>query len=105
MASTDKLDVTAGGVGAILANDVALAQTAAQLVAARESIEVDQSAAGMMIAGDARVRDSAIGLLITPRFEGQGNRVLFGPTAALAFGAGVGLVLTIARVVLGRRSG
>ena len=44
-ASTEKLEVTAGGVGAVLANDVELAQTAAQVVAARESVELDQSAA------------------------------------------------------------
>jgi hypothetical protein len=59
----------------------------------------------VVVTGEARVRDSAIGLLITPRFEGDGNRVLFGPQAALAFGAGVGLVLTVARLVLGRRGG
>jgi hypothetical protein len=105
LARADKLEVTAGGVGAVLANDVGLAQTAAQIVAARESVELDQSAAGLVVGGEMRARDSAIGLLITPRFEGHGNRVLFGPSAALAFGAGLGLAMLLGRALLGRRAG
>jgi hypothetical protein len=88
----------------VLANDVGLAQTAAQVVAARETVELDQSAAGIVVGGEMRARDSAIGLLITPRFEGYGNRVLFGPSAALAFGAGVGLVMLIGRALMGKRT-
>ncbi len=73
----------------------------AQVVVARGYVEMDQAAAGVVAAGSARVRDSAIGLLVTPHFEGEGVRVLMGPRAAFAFGAGLGLVLTVVRLLRG----
>jgi hypothetical protein len=92
-ATTHKLRVTSGGLGGVVADEAELDQSAVQIVAARDEVEMDQTAAGVVIAKEAEVRDSAIGLLVTGRFEGHGNRVLMGPPAAFAFGAGVGLVL------------
>jgi hypothetical protein len=45
------------------------------------------------------VRDSAVGFLVAREFKGEGARVLFGPQAAFAFGAGVGLVLALLRLL------
>ena len=102
-ANTDRLDATGSAVLAVISTDVELSQTAAQVIATRESAGLDQSAAAVVVAGEVTARDSAIGLVITPRFEGEGNRVLFGPATAFAFGAGVGLVMLLARM-LRRRS-
>ena len=53
--------------------------------------------AGVAVGRTIAARDSVIGLAITPRLEGRNVRVLMGPRAALAFGAGVGAVLVLAR--------
>jgi len=45
------------------------------------------------VAKAAYVRDSAIGLLLTREFRGDGVRVLMGTRAAFAIGAGLGLAL------------
>ena len=54
---------------------------------------MDQSAAGVLVAESVTARDTAIGLLVTREFHGDGNRVLFGPASAFAFGAGAALAL------------
>jgi hypothetical protein len=92
-ATTHKLRVTSGGLGGVVADEAELDQSAAHVVVARDDVEMDQAAAGVVIAKEAEVRDSAIGLLVTRRFEGHGNRVLMGTPAAFAFGAGMGVVL------------
>jgi hypothetical protein len=93
VATTGTLRITAGGTWGVLADRATLEQSMAQIVAARDRVEMDQAAGGIVAGGSVHVRDSAIGLLLTPRFEGQGVRVLMGPQAAFAFGAGVALVL------------
>jgi len=102
-ARADEVEVTAGGVGIALAGAIEIEQSAAQFVAARESVKMDQSAAAVVFTGQARVRDSVIGVIFGSHVEGDNNRVLFGPTAALAFGAGFGVALTLARLVLNSR--
>jgi hypothetical protein len=89
----------------VLTHSARLEQTAAQVVAAGDEVEIDQGAAGLMIARRARVRDSAIGILITPRLQSEGIHVLMGPRAGLAFGAGLGLVLGLFRLWRRRESG
>jgi len=94
LATAGNLRVTAGATGLVLAGTVALEQSMAQVIAARERVEMDQAAAGIVAGGSVHVRDSVIGVLLTPRFEGQeGVRVLMGPRAAFAFGAGIAAVL------------
>jgi hypothetical protein len=95
VATTGTLRITAGGTWGVLAERATLEQSMAQVVAARERVEMDQAASGIVAGGSVHVRDSAIGLLLTPRFEGQGVRVLMGPQAAFAFGAGVAVVLSL----------
>jgi hypothetical protein len=54
---------------------------------------MEQSAAAVVVAGTVTARDSAIGFLVAREMKGEGVRVLFGPAAALAFGAGFGLAV------------
>ena len=104
LASAGTLRVTAGATGPVLADKVVLEQSMAQVIAARERVEMDQAAGGIVVGGSVHVRDSVIGLLVTPRFEGrEGVRVLMGPQAAFAFGVGVAAVLYL--VGLWYRSG
>jgi hypothetical protein len=58
---------------------------------------MEQAAGGLVVAGSVQATQSAIGFLMTPRFEGSGNRILFGPAAAFAFGAGFAAVLWVFR--------
>ncbi len=104
LATVGNLHVTAGATGPVLADKVVLQQSMAKVIAARERVEMDQAAGGIVVGGSVHVRDSVIGMLVTPRFEGQeGVRVLMGPKAAFAFGAGVAAVLYL--VGLWHRSG
>jgi hypothetical protein len=95
LATTETLRLTAGGAWGVLAGRARLDQSAVQVVAAREQVDMDQAAAGVVAGGTVHVRDSAIGVLLTGRFEGQGVRVLMGPQAAFALGAGAALVLSL----------
>ncbi|HMH48975.1 MAG TPA: hypothetical protein VK548_01985 [Candidatus Acidoferrum sp.] len=95
VATTGTLRLTAGGAWGVLADRATLDQSAVQVVAARERVDLDQAAAGIVAGGCVNVRDSAVGLLLTGRFEGQGVRVLLSPQAAFAFGAGAALVLSL----------
>ena len=104
LATVGNLRVTAGATGPVLAGTVVLEQSMAQVIAARERVEMDQAAGGIVAGGSVHVRDSVIGVLLTPHFEGrEGVRVLMGPRAALAFGMGVTAVLYL--VGLWYRSG
>src|SRR5262249_39769420 len=93
--TAETLRVTAGGAWGVLADRVTLDQSAAQLVAARDRVDLDQAAAGIVAGGCVNVRGSAVGLLVTGHFEGQGGRGLLGPHAAFALGAGAALVLSL----------
>ena len=95
VATAGTLRLTAGGTWGVLADRATLDQSMAQVVAARDRVDMDQAAAGIVVGGSVHVRDSAVGLLLTPHFEGQGVRVLLGPQAAFAFGAGAALVLSL----------
>jgi len=104
LATVGSLHVTAGLTGPVLADTVVLEQSMAKVIAARERVEMDQPAGGIVVGGTVHVRDSVIGMLVTPRFEGrEGVRVLMGPQAAFAFGIGVAAVLYL--VGLWHRSG
>jgi hypothetical protein len=93
MATTGTLEVTAGGAWGVLADRATLQQSVAQVVAARDRVEMDQAAAGIVAGASVHVRDSVIGLVLSPRFEGHNVRVLVGPRGAFALGAGVALGL------------
>jgi hypothetical protein len=93
-ATTGGATVTAGGMGVLAASGpVELTATAAQVVLARERADLGQCAAAVVAAGSVEVSDSAIGVLIGRRVEARNVRVLFGVPAAIAFGAAAGAVL------------
>jgi hypothetical protein len=75
-----------------------LGQVAASVVAARERASLDQSLAGVALGRTITARDSIIGIAIAPRLDARNVRVLLGPRAGLAFGAGLGVVLVLARL-------
>ena len=95
VATAETLRLTAGGAWGVLADRATVEQSAVRVVAARERVDVGQTAAGIVAGSCVNVRDSAVGLLLTGRFEGQGVRVLMSPQAAFAFGAGAALVLSL----------
>jgi len=95
VATAGTLRLTAGGAWGVLADRATLDQSVARVVAARDRVDMDQAAAGIVAGGSVHIRDSAVGLLLTPHFEGQGVRVLLSPQAAFAFGAGAALVLSL----------
>ena len=95
VATAGTLRLTAGGAWGVLADRATLDQSMARVVAARDRVDMDQAAAGIVAGGSVHVRDSAVGLLLTPHFEGQGVRVLLSPQAAFACGAGAALVLSL----------
>ena len=102
--SADEVRIRQGGAGRVHATDIEITQGGVAVaasneprdgsaLAARGEIVMDQAAAGIVAAGSAQVRDSAIGVLLAGRVDGERIRVLVGREAAFAFGAGVGLVL------------
>ena len=102
-ATTSELEVTAGGVMAAIAHKATLEQSMAHVGAARDSVEMDQAASGLVVAKHVRARDSAIGLLVAREFTGEGVRVLLGTPAAFAFGAGFGLAVGLLTLLAQRR--
>src|SRR5262249_53139582 len=86
--------VTGGGVGVLNATGpVELKATAAQAVLSRGDAALEQSAAGVVAANSIQVSDSAVGVLIGSRIDARNVRVLFSVPAAIAFGATAGIVM------------
>jgi hypothetical protein len=102
-ATARELEVTAGGVVAAIADTAELDQSWAQMVIARESVDMDQAASVLVVSKSTHARDSLIGLVLAREFRGDSVRVLMGPRAALAFGAGLGLALGLLALFRGRR--
>ena len=93
-ARTRSAKVTAGGVGVVAASgEVELEASAAHLVLARDAAELEQSAAGVLVARSVEISDSAVGVLLARNVTARNVRVLFGVPAAIAFGATAGAVL------------
>src|SRR5262249_7648980 len=67
LATTETLRLTAAGAWGVLADRASLDQSAVQVVAAREQVDMDQAAAGVVVGGAVHVRDSAVGVLLTGR--------------------------------------
>jgi hypothetical protein len=95
VATTGTLAVTAGGAWAVLADRATLEQSMTQVVVGRDRVDMDQAAAGIVAGRSVHVREGVIGLLLTPHLEAQGVRVLVGPRAAFALGAGVVFALSL----------
>ena len=78
----------------------------AQVVVSRGPMEIEQSAAVAVLAPAVTVKNSVVGLLFAQRVEGNVS-ALFGPRAAVAFGAAFGaafgVALALARISSRRR--
>jgi len=67
----------------------------AQVVVSRGPMEIEQSAAVAILAPAVTVKNSVVGLLVAQRVEGNVS-ALFGPRAAVAFGAAFGAAFGVA---------
>src|SRR5439155_20448259 len=70
-----------------------------QAVIARDTAVLDQAAAGVVLARQAQVRQSAIGILVANEVKGDGLRVLISVRSAFAFGAGLGFAAALLRLL------
>jgi hypothetical protein len=100
LARGDQVNITAGVTAAILGTHIQIEAGGGQWMFARDKITVDQGGAGAMIARNAEVNNSFVGLILAQNVTGN-VRALFDTRAALVFGiaAGVvgGLVLSMRR--------
>jgi hypothetical protein len=62
---------------------------------------LQESNTSVVVSSSVKAQDSTIGLLVAGRVEGNVKAVLT-PLAALAFGAGVGVTMTLLQVVIRR---
>lgn len=96
-----RVSLEMGGIGAAIGDDVRVTQAAANLVAARGDVTVDQSLISTLIGYRVTFRQpSAVLLVIAGRVEGS-VRPLLDWRGGLAAGAAAGLVIGLFR--LGRR--
>jgi hypothetical protein len=66
-------------------------------------VEIEQGGAFVVAAGGGvSVTEGFVGVALSPRVDLKDSRVLVGPAEAAAFGAGLGLVLLVVRLLLGR---
>jgi hypothetical protein len=94
LARTDSAQVTAGAVAVIGARGkVELKASAAKLVLSRDAIELEHSAAVIAAAPTVEISDSAVGVLLARRVDARNVRILFGLKEAIAFGAAAGTAL------------
>ena len=86
-----------GGTQALgaFAGSAAMDGSLAQVVVSRGPMEIEQSAAVAMLAPAVTIKNSVVGLLFARRVEGNVS-ALFGPRAAVAFGAAFGAAFGVA---------
>ncbi len=96
LAQADKLTLD-GGTQAlgVFAGSATMDGSLAQAIVSRGPMEMEQSATVAMLAPRVTVKNSAIGLLFARHVEGD-VRALFGPRAAVAFGAAFGAAFGVA---------
>ena len=96
LAQADKLTLD-GGTQAlgVFAGSATMDGSLAQAVVSRGPMQVEQSATVVMLAPRVTVKNSAVGLLLARHVEGDVS-ALFGPRAAVAFGAAFGAAFGVA---------
>ncbi len=106
LAQTEKLTLGPGAAAlGVLADSVTMDQSLARAVISRGPMGMEQSGAIAVIAPQASVRASLVGLLFARHVEGD-VQTIFGPRAAVAFGAAFGAAFGVAFALasrLGRR--
>lgn len=102
-ARADRIDIAMGAVGAVLGRRVDIRQSLSRLVAARETVGLEQSGALAVVANRVDVgRQSGVVFLFARNVHGD-VRTLFDWRAGLAFGLGAGLVAFLAGLAPRRR--
>ena len=92
LAKTDSIRVSSGAVGGVFAREASLEQTTAHLVVASKEARLDQAASAVVVAESVHATQSVVGFLVARNVSGD-VRVMFGPRAAFAFGAGLACVI------------
>lgn len=96
LAQADKMTLDAGAQAlGVLAGSATVDGSLAQVIVSRGSVAVEQSATVAMLAPRAMIKNSVVGLLLARHVEGDVN-ALFGPRAAVAFGAAFGAAFGVA---------
>lgn len=73
-------------------------------MASTGDIHIEQGGAvAMAAAGGITLREGFVGVALAPKLDLSDAEVMVGPVQAAAFGAGLGLVLLLVRLVFGRR--
>jgi hypothetical protein len=94
-AHTDAASLTSSHAGGIVAGgDMHIDQSIGQVLLVKGSVQLDQSAVGILVANEVKVERTTSIFLIAKRIEGD-LTTLFGPREALIFGAVSGLVMGI----------
>jgi hypothetical protein len=88
--------------GIVAGRDVTFDQSRAPIVLAGRRARVDQAAVGLVAAQRVSLRQSAAGVVFALKVTGD-VRPLFGPAAALAFGAGFAIVLSVLQLFTRRQ--
>jgi copper(I)-binding protein len=98
-------DVTVreGGAQMMLAGGaLTIEQGGAQTIVARGDVSIHEGGALAVAAPNVEVTDGWVGMALGARVDISGSRVLLAPRQALCFGAGFGVVITLARRLLRR---
>jgi hypothetical protein len=99
VARGDRVSVELGGIGAVLAGELHMTQSAASSVLARD-VRIEQSAVRMLVANEVHAeRTTGVLVLIARKVEGDVRTVLDW-RGAIAFGAAFGVIVSLLR---GRR--
>jgi hypothetical protein len=94
-AQADEVTLNAGHASGVYAGSAMLDGTLAQAVVSRGPAQVQDSAVMAMVAPSMTVKSSIVGLLFARHVEGDVTAV-FGPRAAVAFGAAFGAAFGVA---------
>ena len=95
-AQADKLTLGPGAAAlGVLADSVKVEQSLVRVMVSRGPMEMEQSGAIAVIAPTATVKSSMVGLLFARKVEGD-VKAMFGPRAAVAFGAAFGAAFGVA---------
>ena len=85
-----------------MAEKATVDQGVAQAVLGRELVSMDQAAAGVVMGRQVEARNSVIGIVVANEVKGDNIRALVNLRSPFAFGAGLGLVLGLIRLLRGR---
>lgn len=89
------VDIRQAGVNAlVVGGDVSLRQGGSQLMIASGDVSITQGGAGLVVGRTVEARSSMIGIAVGREVTiAEDSKIMFEPRSAVAFGAGVAVVL------------